>query len=42
MYDNAHDPLDYEDFDPSELPADAFYEDDTPIELDELFSLLSR
>ena len=29
----SNDPIDYEDFDPAELPPDFFYEDDTPIDV---------
>ncbi len=32
--DNApHDPRDYEEFDPAELPADMFFADDTPMDV---------
>jgi hypothetical protein len=40
--DNApHDPRDYEDFDPSVLPHDAVWDDDTPIAVDTFMSLLA-
>ena len=40
--DNApNDPRDYEDFDPSALPHDAVWDDDTPIAVDVFMSLIA-
>lgn len=30
---DAHDPRDWEDFDPAAMPADAYYADDTPMDV---------
>lgn len=38
---DAYDPRDYEDFDPSVLPHDAVWDDDTPIAVDTFLALIA-